>query len=265
MTAAPLEIDIFAPGAAETAVLVSMRLTGLMLIAPVFSARTIPVMVRTALIVVLTIVLYSLAWQEHSAIPELSILSALTEVLIGVGIGFGAALVVGAAEAAGDLLSIQIGLSGAALLDPMTQRSMPILANFLSLMTVTILLALNGHLIMITALGNSFSVMPVGVPIDMTTGIGTMISQAGVLFVIGLRFAAPVVAIVMIGNTALAVLSRVAPQLNVLAVAFPLQIGLGLLALAIAIPFIATFFADWPSLYNQQLGDLVRSFRIGTP
>jgi flagellar biosynthetic protein FliR len=70
---------------------------------------------------------------------------------------------------------------------------------------------------------------------------------------VGLRFAAPVIATVMVVIAALAVLSRATPQLNILSVAFPLQIGLGLFALGIALPFIASTLGNWPTAYDQQL------------
>lgn len=243
--------------------LLGMRMTGLMLIAPVFSAKTIPIMVRTALIVLFTILLQPAARLSIGLIPAITPLTVVGEMLIGFAIGLGAALVVAAAEAAGDLLSIQIGLSGASLMDPLTNTSSPLLANFLSLFAVTLLLSLDAHLGMLSAVGKSLSLLPTGSAIDLERGLGAMISLAGTLFALGLKFAAPVVAVIMIGNTALAVLSRAAPQLNVLSVAFPLQIGLGLIALGIAIPFIATYFVEWPAVYDSQLTVLFRALIPG--
>lgn len=246
-------VDIFAPGAAQAAVLVSMRLTGLVIIAPVFSARTIPVKIKTTLVILLTIAMLGVAWDGPAATVNLTVINVITETIIGFGIGFGAALLVAAAETAGDLLSVQIGLSGASLLDPLTHTSSPVLANFLTLVTVTVLLTMNGHLGMISAVASSFMVLPLGAAVDLQSGAKHLLILTGTLFTLGLRFAAPVIAVVMIGNTLLAILSRVSPQLNMLAVAFPLQIGIGLLALGISMPYIATFFSDWPAIYNAQI------------
>jgi flagellar biosynthesis protein FliR len=245
--------DLFASGSAATAVLVALRLTGLMLIAPVFSAATVPVKWRTSLLIVLTIVIQPIALASAHGVPAITPASAVGELLVGFGIGLGAALFVGAAEAAGDLLAIQIGLSGAALLDPLTRQQSPVLANFLSLFAITILLALNVHLGMIEALAASLRTVPVGSAMDLHAGLGNLLALASTLFITGLRFAAPVIGTVMVGNAALAVLSRATPQLNILSVAFPLQIGLGLFALGIALPFIATTLGNFPGLYDQQL------------
>ena len=245
--------DLFAPGSANVAVLVGMRLTGLMLIAPVFSAATVPVKWRTSLLIVLTIVVQPIAMANIHSIPQITPASALGEVLVGFGIGIGAAILVGAAESAGDLLAIQIGLSGAALLDPLTRQQSPVLANFLSLFAITILLALNVHLGMLEALAASLRAVPVGSALNITGGLSNLLALGGTLFVTGLRFAAPVIGTVMVGNAALAVMSRATPQLNILSVAFPLQIGLGLFALGIALPFIASTLGTWPGNYDHQL------------
>lgn len=245
--------DVFAPGSGTVAVLVALRLTGLMLIAPVFSAATVPVKWRTSLLVLLTIVVQPIAYASMRTVPLLTPATAIGELIVGFGIGLGAAVLVGAAQSAGELLAIQIGLSGASLLDPLTRQSSPVLANFLSLFAITILLALNVHLGMIESLAESLRAVPVGSALDLHAGLANLISLGGSLFLVGLRFAAPVIATVMIGNAALAVLSRATPQLNILSVAFPLQIGLGLFALGIALPFIANTLGNWPTANDQQL------------
>jgi flagellar biosynthetic protein FliR len=252
--------DIFTPGAASIAVLLAMRLTGLMLVAPVFSAKTVPVAVRTAMLVLFTILIQPLAFASVHNAPSITPAAAMGELLVGFAIGLGAALLVGAADAAGDLLATQIGLSGASLLDPLNNTSEPVLANFLSLFTVTVLLALNAHLGMLEAVASSLRVIPIGTALDVQRGLAALLSLGGTLFVTGLRFAAPVVATVMIGNVALAILSRAAPQLNILSIAFPLQIGLGLFAIGIALPLIATTLGNWPSQYDHQLTTVFSAF-----
>lgn len=252
--------DIFAPGSAAVAVLVSFRITGLVLVAPVFSARTVPMAVRTALVVLFTILVQPVAVAAVHVPPRVTAASAVGEVVVGLAIGLGAALLVGGAEAAGDLLATQIGLSGASLLDPFNNESSPVLGTFLSMFVVTVLLALNVHLLMLEALGTSLTRVPVGSAVELRQGLGVMLSLGSTLFATGLRFAAPVMATVMIGNAALAVLSRTAPQLNILSLAFPLQIGLGLFAIGVTIPLLAAALSNWPAQYDQQLVAILSAF-----
>lgn len=256
-------MDPYAAGSAATAVLVGARIGGMLLIAPVFASRTVPMMLRTSLLVLLVILLQPVVFAATSGSPSLTAAALLTETLTGFAIGFGAALFIGAAEAAGDFMAVQMGLSGAASLDPLTQHSVPVLGQFTSLFAITMLLATDGHLVMIAALMDSFTVIPVGAPVDAAAGIGALISMGTLLFSLGLQFAAPVVAVVLIVNAALAVLGRAAPQLNVLAVAFPVQIGVGLLALAATVPLFGAVFLGWRGEYDAAVLRVLDAMRIG--
>lgn len=249
--------DLFAPGSAAVLILLGARLGGLLLVAPMFSARTVPVTVRTALLVVLAALMQPVALAHAVAAPQLTPAAALGETLIGFAIGLGAALFVGAAEAAGDLITTQIGLSGSTLLDPLNQTSVPVLGQFAQMFAVTLLLTMNAHLIMLDALASSIRVLPVGTPVALADGAQAMVAVGATLFELGLRFAAPVIAAALIANVALAILSRAAPQLNVLAVAFPVQIGIGLLAFAASIPLIAATFGGWADAYDRILSHMM--------
>jgi flagellar biosynthesis protein FliR len=262
VTAAPA-FDLFAPGSAPVLALFGARVGGLVLVAPVFSARLVPVSLRTGIVVLLTALLAPVAMMHVKTPPALTPAALLSETLVGFAIGMGAAIFVGAAEAAGELLAVQIGLSGAAIMDPLTQTQGPALGQFLNLYSVALLLAFNAHLVMLDALSASLQHVPVGGAIDMRAGAGTLVSLGSTLFSLGLRFAAPVVALVLLGNVALAVLSRAAPQLNILSLAFPVQIGLGLFAFGAALPMIALWFQGWSGAYDGVLTRLFESFAAG--
>lgn len=256
-------LDLLTTGSTSTLVLLAARMGGLLLVAPVFASRTVPVMVRASLLVVLSWMLFPVAVSVGGAAPEISPATAFSETLVGFAIGLGAAVAVGAAEAMGDLLAVHIGLSGAAALDPLTNQSVPVLGQFANLFAVTVLLSVNAHVLMLDAMAASLRYLPVGAPIDAPRGLAAMVSSASMLFVLGLRFAAPVLAAVLLANVALAVLSRIAPQLNVLSVAFPVQIGLGLLALAASIPLISVFFSGWAGFYDASLTQLLGALAGG--
>jgi flagellar biosynthetic protein FliR len=265
MAAPAPSFDLFAPGSAPVLALFGARVGGLVLVAPVFSAKVVPVTLRTAVLVLITVLLAPVAMTQLTSAPALTPAAFLSETLIGFAIGMGAAIFVGAAEAAGELLAVQIGLSGAAVVDPLTQTQGPALGQFLNLFAVAMLLALNAHLIMLDALASSLAHVPVGSAVDMQAGTASLVSLGSTLFALGLRFAAPVVALVLIGNVALAVLSRAAPQLNILSLAFPVQIGLGLFALGAALPMIALWFQGWDGAYDGVLTRLFQSFATGGP
>lgn len=248
--------DLFAAGYPQALVLLAVRVTGLLLVAPMYSAKTIPVAVRTAVLLLLTVLLAPVAWQgagSAAATLQLSPAAAATELLVGLALGLGAALLVGAVELAGDLVTTTTGLSGAALIDPLNGTTSSVLTQFAQLFAVTVLLALDGHLVMLDALAASLRELPVGATVDLRAGLAALVANGATLFVLGLRFAAPVIAATLLGNVALAVLTRAAPQLNVFSIAFPVQIAIGLAALVATLAFVATWFTGWSGHYAGAL------------
>jgi flagellar biosynthetic protein FliR len=257
-----VHFDLFSPGSPQTLVLLGARVSGMVLIAPVFSTKAVPVAVRTAIILLLTVLLQPMALAQAAGIPQITPETFVGEALVGFGLGLGAALLVGAASVAGDVMGMQIGLSGASIFDPMNNTSQNVLGVFANLFAVTLLLAVDAHLVMIDAVARSVRVIPIGSPLH-AEGLRAMVHSANVLFALGLQFAAPVVAAVLVANTALAILSRAAPQLNILSVAFPVQIGIGMVALAATVPFIGAFYHGWSGVYNDTLDHVFRALSRG--
>jgi flagellar biosynthesis protein FliR len=256
-------LDLFTPSAAPVLALLGFRLGGLVLIAPMFASRSVPAMLKAAFVVVLTALMHPVAMSSAGAGVRITPEMALAETMIGFAIGFGVAVIVGAAEAMGDLVAVQIGLSGASALDPLTSHSVPVLGTFANLFALTLLLSLDAHLVMLEAVAESLDLMPVGGTIDLSGGAAAMVAWGSLIFLLGLKFAAPIIATVLLANVALAVLGRAAPQLNVLALAFPIQIGLGLLVLASTLPLIGTFFLGWTAIYDGMLGQVLAAFTAG--
>ncbi len=251
-------MDLFAPGAASVAILLALRVGGLLLVAPFFSGKTIPAAIRTGLLLVLALLLAPAAYaavQGAGDPARVAITPAtfLGETLIGFSLGLGAALLVGAVETAGDLMTTTIGLSGASLFDPLNGAQSNVVAQLCQMFAVTVLLALDGHLVMLDALAESLRAIPVGTSVNVREGLAALVSNGAHLFVLGLRFAAPVIAASMIGNAALGLLTRVAPQLNVLSIAFPIQIVVGLSATIATLAFVATWMTGWTGHYAGAL------------
>ncbi len=251
--------DVFAPGAGDAIVLTGTRVTGLLLVAPSLSSAIVPHRVRAALVVLLTALLAPAAFAAHRAMP-LSATALASELLVGFALGLGAAVLVGAAEQAGDAMAVQMGLSGIAILDPLAADPVPVIGSFLRLFATTLLLVLNLHTVMIATVAESLRAVPLGSAPHLANGIHEMLGMGATMFVLGVRFAAPVIAVILIVNVSLAVMGRAAPQLNVLTVAFPVQIAAGLFALAAAIPAMAVFFGGWDAAYHGLVARAVGGF-----
>ena len=237
------------------AVLVLFRVSGLMLVAPVLSSSSVPATTRAALTLLITALILP-AVGGASAVGVVGPGALVAELLVGLGIGMGAATLVAGAELAGEVLAVQTGLSGASALDPISGQGTGVLGQLLQLFVVLLLLVSGGHLMMIEALADSYQVVPVGSNFSLSAGALQLVRDAGLLFSHGLQFAAPIIAAASFGYVALGVLARASPQLNMLAVAFPLQIGLGFLVLAGVLPLVATSYATWP----ERIAGLVERF-----
>jgi flagellar biosynthetic protein FliR len=144
--------DFFAPGVATALVLTALRVGGLLLVAPAWSAKSVPMRLRTALLVIFSVMLLPSALETANR-AQLAITPAtfLTETAVGFALGFSAALVVAGAEFAGELATNTIGLSGAAIFDPVNNTQGALLASFMQLLTLTQLLIAGGHLLLLQA------------------------------------------------------------------------------------------------------------------
>lgn len=244
----------------STVALLAARIGGLLLSAPMYSSRTIPMRVRAVVLVVLTVALLPVV-ETVAAAPSPT--RFLIETGIGLTIGLAASLYMAGASAAGDVLAIQMGLSASTTLNPISGDSVPILGQFAQLTALIVVLSLGGHLVMIEAVRESLSLIPLDGELEVEQGLVGLVTVAGRVFVIALRFAAPVIAVLIIGNVVLGVLGRAVPQMNLLMVAFPVQIGIGFLALAAAIPIIGTLLGGWPFDFEADVRFLLDEMQGG--
>jgi len=162
------------------------------------------------------------------------------QMLLGIGMGFAAKVVFTAYEMAGEFISSQMGLGFATFYDPMNSAQTPVITEFISLLALLLFMALNGHLLYLGTLAQSFSTIPVSSqPLDARSWLN-LAELGSKIFSLGLLLSLPVIVALMITNIALAVLTRAAPQLNLFALGFPLTIMGGFIALAISLNYLAT-------------------------
>jgi flagellar biosynthetic protein FliR len=223
-------------------VLALARIGGLFLMAPIFASRTAPVRIRAALAFFIAIammpVLAKMPEPPTAAMGGLVLAAMLAfETAIGFTIGLVAELTFGAVQMAGQLAGIQMGIGLSNLIDPQTQEHITSLAQWQNLLALLIFLSIDGHHILIRAVADSFTVLPLAGGLPSAAGFGMVIELAGGLFVIALKIAAPVLVLLLLVNAAMGVLAKLIPQLNVFIVGFPLNVAAGLFVLAMSQPF----------------------------
>lgn len=221
------------------------RVMALFSVAPLLYHRSVPAQIKIALsILIASIVAPTLS----SPVIPLSSPAALAvlaqQMLLGLTIGFSMRLVFAAVELAGDLIGLQMGLSFASFIDPHSSAQTPLIGAMLGVLATLLFLSMNGHLMMISALTDSFRLFPIGalggdnqVPVDSVR----LVAWTGELFRIGLHLSLPVLITMLILNLALGVLVRSAPQLNLFAVGFPVTLLTGLLVLMLSLPYVAPY------------------------
>ncbi len=218
-----------------------VRVLALFSVAPVLSHRAIPARIKVALAFAITLVLTP----NLAAPPLADVLSAqglallLQNVVVGVLLGFTVRIVFAALELAGEVIGLQTGLSFAGFFNPALGATQTATASFMSLLALLMFVAIDGHLMLIHALAESFRVFPLAggefpLSFDRVARLGAEV------FAIGLAIALPFIAVMMLVNLVLGVLARVAPQLNIFAVGFPLTILVGLGALFVLLPYLET-------------------------
>jgi flagellar biosynthesis protein FliR len=221
-------------------VLILVRMAGLFLTAPVFSSKNINVMVKAAWILLVTFVIFPVVdfKPENLPAPGLALgLAVIREVLVGLSVGMGASMILSGIQMAGQIADTQMGLGLANVIDPMTNTQVSVMGQFFYTIATLVFLAVDGHHMLIKALVDSFSVVPLG-QAHFTPALGTkMMSLFSQMFFIAFRVGAPIIGALFITNMALGVVARTVPQMNVFIVGMPLNLGVGLLIAATSMSF----------------------------
>jgi flagellar biosynthetic protein FliR len=181
------------------------------------------------------------------------------EVMVGFAIGLVAQLTFGAVQMAGQLAGIQMGIGLSNLIDPQTQEHITSLAQWQNLLALLIFLSVDGHHVLIRAVADSFTVLPLGGGLPSAAGFGMVLDLAGGLFVVALKIAAPVLVLLLLVNAAMGVLAKLIPQLNVFIVGFPLNVAAGLFVLAASQPFTVRLLETSFAGVGDQLARVVRA------
>lgn len=238
-----------------------VRVTAMIVVAPMLGHMAIPVQVKVAIGMFVAFVMYPLAAGQGAVVNADLIplsLNVLKEAAVGLLIGFAAGLLFAGVRYAGELIAIDSGLSLAAMFDPESNTHASVISESLYLLMIMVFVLLNGHHYVLEALQLSYASVPMG---SFTLGgeaIGQLIKMGGMMFVIAVKLAAPVMVTMFLINVALSILSRVMPQMNLFAVVFPLKVGVGLLAFMTSLPLLVFVFKKLLAAFQENMLELVK-------
>lgn len=195
------------------------------------------------------------SWQAMAILTQ--------ETLIGVLMGFSIRIVFAAIDIAGELIGMQMGLSFAVLYDPQTAGQTPVITNFIALITTLVFLASNGHLLTLSLLAESYTLLPVSGTPFAADSLRTLVASGTVLFSFGLLISMPIIAALLIANIGLGVLARVAPTLNLFAIGFVVTMIAGFSVLTLSLPYIGMALERLFELCFLNLSHFLQAARAG--
>jgi flagellar biosynthetic protein FliR len=183
---------------------------------------------------------------------------AISQVMIGLTTGFILQLVFAAVVFAGQAIALSMGLGFSMMVDPQNGQQVPVVAQIYTVTTTLIFISLDGHLLLIQMLLNSFKTLPIGIDGIDKAGIWSIIVWSGQMFAGGLLLAMPVIASLLLINVIFGVAARSAPQLQIFSVGFPVTLMLGLLLIWKTLPDVLDQFSGMLTDAYDLIGHLLR-------
>lgn len=211
---------------------------------PLIAQRSVPMRIRVALA-------FLIALAAQATLPEMplialdsaaGVLAVIQQIVIGVSLGFAARVVFAAIELAGEVIGLQMGLNFAGFFDPSSGGQGTAASRFFGVSVSWLFIVINGHLLLIAAIVQSFQAFPVGPePFAFLRTVQPQVWGAEI-FALGLWIALPLVAMLLFVNFVLGIVSRVAQQMNVFAIGFPISLSVGLVGMLLTLPMMGTPF-----------------------
>jgi len=215
-----------------------LRISALMLSAPIFSLRALNVRMRILLAAALTWMVFPLHdWPNIDPASAAGLLEMFNQIGIGLLMGLTLQICTAAMVLAGQSLSNAIGLSFASMMDP-NLGNVPVLAQFMVIMSTLIFIALGGHTLLIAMVMDSFNTLPIGKGLLTEGAWAHFVIWSSMMFLGAVLLAMPVMIIMLFVNLGLGVATRAAPSLNIFSVGFPAMVFAGFAVLILALPSI---------------------------
>ena len=217
-----------------------LRISALLLAAPVFSLSALTVRIRVLLALALSVMVYPLfTWPDIDPLSPAGLLEICNQLVIGVFMGLALQSVTAAVVVAGQTISNSMGLSMANLIDP-NLGNVPVVAQFLLILSTLIFVSLGGHAMLLALILESFATLPVGSSLFGPQAYAQLVSWSSMIFLGALLTALPVMVTLLFISIGLGVVTRAAPSLNIFSVGLPATIVVGFVVLLLSLANIGS-------------------------
>lgn len=216
--------------------LLSIRLSAFFLVAPVFSASAVTVNLRVIIMMGVTLALMgSINVPDIDLFSPIGFVTVAREAVIGVSIGIIFQILFSSVAMAGEHIALSMGLGFASMIDPQTGAQSPVVTQFLSILMILVFLYTEGHHVLLRQLAASYKVAPIGGDINAELFIG-IVKAAALVFSAALIMSLPAIVLLFLVNMLIGFMTRVAPQMNIFSIGFPLTIMVGFTMLLVSLP-----------------------------
>jgi len=222
----------------KTFLLIVIRVGVILFILPFFNSRIIPSLVKAGMVLVVAIILFPVVDRETMKFPNTSwglVQIILAEAVIGMILGLLVQILFEAVKIMGQLVGFQTGFAITNILDPQSGTQVSIFANMAYLVAMILFLMMNGHHILIAALKESFEIIQVGHCSLTGSMFHKVLDLSAHMFGIAIKIGAPAIAALLFTKVAFGLITKLMPQMNIMIVAFPVQIVVGLLFFGISL------------------------------
>jgi len=223
-----------------------VRISAMLMIAPVYGASSFPVRIRVVLAVLVTAALYPVL-DPVKGVDPVSLQGFIIlghQVVIGAAMGFFLQMAFQLLVIAGEAIAMTMGLGFARMMDPQNGVQVPVVAQYFIIIATLLFLTMNGHLLLLQMVIKSFDILPVSEYGMTRDGLWQVVSWGSQMFIGAVLVAIPAVTALLMVNIAMGVITRAAPQLNIFAVGFPLMLLLGFVLLVLTLPSVLPQFAN---------------------
>ncbi|GGJ80336.1 flagellar biosynthetic protein FliR [Pseudomonas matsuisoli] len=237
------------------------RVGALLMVMPVIGTAIVSTRVRLFLTIAITLAIVPVLppSPEFDALSLQGLLYIAQEILIGAVMGFSLQLFFHLFVVAGQIIAIQMGLGFASMIDPTNGISVPVIGQFLTMLTTLLFFSMNGHLVVFEVLVESFTTMPSGNGGLLTDQFWLLANRLGWVMGAGLLVALPAITALLVINIAFGVMTRAAPQLNIFSIGFPMTLVMGMIIFWIGMADILSQYQRFSSEALSWLGELVRA------
>jgi flagellar biosynthesis protein FliR len=245
-----------------TFVLVLIRISMILFLAPIFGSAVVPAQIKIALALVLAFVLTPIVQIDVTVYPETMIGFVpllLGEIFLGLVLAMLVRLILEGVQFAGQFIGFQMGFAIVNVIDPQSGAQMSVLAQFAYILALLVFLAANGHHIIIKALADSFELAPPGLIQKPMIVLREVLQAVSGMFVIAVKIAAPTLGVLFCAKVAMGIVSKTVPQMNVLFVGMPLYIVVGLFIFGLSITFMVPILGRAVADVNRTIFNLLKA------